>query len=230
MKGKIYLLFATLLFATQIMAHDFVVDGISYNITSVTKREVEVTSNTVVPYADDIVIPDSVKYNGRIFYVTAVGDYAFLSSARVNSIKIGSKVKYIGKSAFEYCLNLVSIDIPEGVTTIGNGAFNGCSKLLKIELPSTVESIGFSAFKHCSSIETITIPEKVPNIDNNTFYECTKLTTLYLSNPETIVGEHAFFGCPHKVTITVLEKPVEEPAATDSIAQPAVTLTTTAQD
>jgi hypothetical protein len=212
------------------MAHDFIVDGISYNITSLTKREVEVTSNAAVQYEGDIVIPDSVSYRGRIFYVTAVGDYAFLSNAKVNSIKIGKRVKHIGASAFEYCLDLMSIEIPEGVTTISNGAFCGCSKLQKIELPSTVTSIGFFAFKHCSSIESITIPERVATIDNNTFYECTKLSTLYLTNPETVVGTQAFFGCPRKVTITVLEKPVEEPAATDSIAQPTVTLTTTAQD
>lgn len=220
MKKVLLLLLFTVTYATRTFAHDFVVDGITYNITSRAGNEVEVTSNTIVPYVGDIVIPDSVTYNGTTYVVTAVGDYAFLSSAKLTSVKIGKHVTSIGKSAFDYCLGLLSVEIPDGVTSIGNTAFNGCSKLTKIILPSKLTSIGLATFKHCSSLRSITIPENVPFIENQTFYECTNLTTVILMNKETIVADHAFYGCPKQISITVLEREIEEPAKPDTIIAP----------
>ena len=103
---KIKHLFTALLLlcSVAVNAHDFEVDGICYNITSETNKAVEVTSG--VKYTGDVVIPNSVTYNGNTYSVTTIGN-----------------------SAFYGCSGLTSIEIPNSVTSIGNYAFDGCSSL-----------------------------------------------------------------------------------------------------
>ena len=61
-------------------AHDFEVGGIYYNITDVTNKTVAVTyrgysySSYSNEYTDDVVIPESVTYNGTTYSVTSI-DY-----------------------------------------------------------------------------------------------------------------------------------------------------------
>lgn len=50
----------------------------------------------------------------------------------------GKKVVRIGCRAFENCIDLVSITIPEGVTTIDMYAFSYCKKLSSITLPENL--------------------------------------------------------------------------------------------
>ena len=66
---------------TVAIAHDFEVDGICYNITGATDRTVEVTSGK---YTGSVVVPESVDYDGSVYSVTAIGDYAL---AYCNSLK-----------------------------------------------------------------------------------------------------------------------------------------------
>ena len=58
----------------------------------------------------------------------------------------------IGKSAFDGCYILTSINIPDGVTTIGQFAFDGCYILTSINIPDSVSSIGEGAFFFTTTI------------------------------------------------------------------------------
>ena len=62
-----------------------------------------------------LVIPSS--YNG--YPVTAIGDYAF-----------------------QNCVSLTGVTIPDSVTSIGRGAFSGCSAMASVTIPDSVTSIG----------------------------------------------------------------------------------------
>ena len=91
-------------------AHDFVVDGIYYNITSssvpyTVAVAYKGTSSTQYSgeYSGAITIPESVTYNGVTYSVTS-----------------------IGKEAFYYCRGLPSVTIPNSVTSIGERAFYYC--------------------------------------------------------------------------------------------------------
>lgn len=58
--------------------------------------------------------------------------------------------------AFECCLKLTSITIPEGVTFIDDWEFDCCSNLTSITIPASVTSIGYFAFCECSKLNMIT--------------------------------------------------------------------------
>ncbi len=62
----------------------------------------------------------------------------------------------LNKGAFNNCIRLKSITIPDSVTSIGNSAFRGCSGLTSVTIPSGVTSIGSYAFRDCSGLKNIT--------------------------------------------------------------------------
>ena len=75
-------------------------------------------------YSGDIVIPESVTYNEKIYSVTSIGYEAFQNCSGLTSVAIGSGVTTIGSSAFQNCSGLTSVTIGSGVTTIGSSAFS----------------------------------------------------------------------------------------------------------
>ena len=55
-------------------------------------------------------------------------------------------IKTIMDGAFSGCMELISVDIPDGVTSIGNYAFSVCSNLKSVSIPNSVNTIGENAF------------------------------------------------------------------------------------
>ena len=125
------LLFLALVATTALWAEDFSVNGIYYNILADKTNEVEVTYCSS-GYAGSVTIPSTVTYNGVIYSVTSIGNWAFIDCSGLTSITIPNSVTSIGESAFSECSGLTSITIPESVTSIGYGAFIGCSSVTSI--------------------------------------------------------------------------------------------------
>ena len=103
MKIKSFLLalFAQLIVNTTLA---YKVDGIYYNLNGTNKTaEVTYKDYKKPSYSGDVVIPETVTYDGQTYSVVG-----------------------IGKEAFYDCRGLTSITIPNSVTTIGDGAFSGC--------------------------------------------------------------------------------------------------------
>lgn len=71
------MLLLLLLPSQAVLAYDFMSDGIYYDITSATDLTCEVTYRNNYNYTGNIVIPESVTYNGTTYSVTSIGDYAF---------------------------------------------------------------------------------------------------------------------------------------------------------
>lgn len=85
----------------------FFCDGLYYNKVSELTVEVAPVPEGVEKYSGDIVIPERVVYEG-----------------------VEAEVVGIGKSAFEDCVRLNSVSVPETVANIGSDAFSGCSNLV----------------------------------------------------------------------------------------------------
>ena len=189
---------ACLLITSNILAHDFVVDGIYYNILSAKDKTVEVTfrdnNQFGSDYTGNTTIPNWITYNHTTYYVTGIGDYAFYGCSGLKSIEIPNSVTSIGYAAFNGCKSLISITIPNSVTSIGESAFWGCSGLTKITVPYSVTSIGNRTFSGCVGLTSITIPNSVTSIGESAFYGCKGLTSVVIPNSVTSIGRDAFFN------------------------------------
>ena len=108
MKHKQFILLFALfmiMVTSEVSAYDVQIDGIYYN--RITATDVEVTyndANTKSYYTGDIIIPDSITYNGRAFRVSSIGYRAFYDCTGLTSITIPNSVTEIGWSAFYGCI------------------------------------------------------------------------------------------------------------------------------
>ena len=130
-------------------------------------------------YAGDVVIPESVVYEGNTYPVTG-----------------------IASSAFSECPALTSVTVPNGVTNIGNSAFYGCTGLTSVTLPNSVTTIGSFAFFACYALTSVTIPDSVTTIEEFTFDECVRLTSVTLGRSVESVETFAFAGCNNLKSLT----------------------------
>ncbi len=114
----------------------------------------------------------------------------------IRSVIVSDGITTIGNSAFDGCLNLVTVSLPETLTSIGTYAF-ACTGLKSLSLPSQVTVIKDASFKQCESLTILVIPSTVTAIESFGFNSCTSLTSLYIPDSVTTIGSSAFYNCPN---------------------------------
>ena len=169
---------AVLLCSATASAYDFEVDGIYYNILSMSDLAVEVT-NGDYEYSGEVIIPETVVYKSKVLKVTSISPYAFYGCEYLTNVVIGNSVTSIGKEAFYYCEGLTNIEIPNSVTSIGEFAFYYCVDLTSIKIPNSVTSIGDNAFNTCRSLKELCIEDGTETLSlgynkvyNSIFQDC----------------------------------------------------------
>lgn len=98
--------------------------------------------------------------------VERIDSYVFYGSKDIKEITFGSKLEFIGSSAFSYNSNLSKVTfadtLADGKTLeLENLIFAGCYSLVKIVLPSYLTSIENSMFASCSKLEDVTIKGEI---------------------------------------------------------------------
>ncbi len=140
--------------------------------------------------------------------VTVIGSDAFDGCIVLNNIIIPDSVTTIGSSAFNGCTNLTNIVIPDSVTTIGSSAFANCESLENVVMSNNIVFVGYRSFCR-TSISNIILPDSLETIDDGAFDYCYKLTSIYIPSNVSRIGESAFANCSLLVDITVdSENPV----------------------
>lgn len=224
-KIRILLLSVLMLIGSvPMLAYDFCVDGIYYNITSETDRTVEVTSGEQ-EYTGAVVIPSVVMYDGNNYSVTRIGDGAFSDCSGLTSVVIPESVTSISEEAFYYCESLSTITIPSSVTEIGAFAFSGCLNLAEIKVASGSTSFvakeGVLYNKDMSKLlaapGTVSghfeVPQGVTSIGAGAFME-TQITSVALPKGLKTIDYGAFEDCEllESVTFSKGLKTIEEDA------------------
>ena len=142
------LLSLAVLLSLPMMAVEIMIDGINYELVAKAKQATVIAKSSG-KYSGEIVIPESVEYEGTVCSVTSIGDYAFYYCDGLTSVTIPNSVTSIGDYAFKGCSGLTSVTIPNSVTSIGNSAFYGCKGLTSVTIGNSVTSIGEYAFEDC---------------------------------------------------------------------------------
>jgi hypothetical protein len=101
-------------------------------------------------------------------------------------------VHTIGASAFNYCPQLASVNIPEGVPEIAGFTFYNCSSLNNINLPDSATSIGDSAFAMCSALSRVVVGRNVTLLGDRVFYICPNLAGVYCGGNAPVAGTAIF--------------------------------------
>jgi hypothetical protein len=130
-------------------------------------------------YSGNVVIPESVTYNGVTYPVTSIGSDAFRDCSSLTSVTIPNSVTSIGIEAFYKCSSLTSVTIGNSVTSIGDWSFQNCRGLTSVTIPNSVTSIGYYAFENCSGMQSVTIGNSVTTIGGDAFLDCSGLTDVY---------------------------------------------------
>ena len=184
---KSFVLFLLALLPMTVCADDAVeIDGVWYALDAEQGSATVVSPTARLGYVGDVVIPESVSYDGKTYDVTAIAPKAF-NYCTLSSVSIGNAVTSIGDFAFYSCPNLVDVAIGNEVTSIGTSAFHWCSALKTVIIGSSISSIGESAFCECSSLKDVyCLAEDLPST------ESTSLDSRYLKQMTLHVPETAY--------------------------------------
>lgn len=191
----------------------FTIDDIQYTIDENDSTAVSVTGTT--GYDDinnkkDLVLPETVEYNGVTYTVTSIGNGAFARKNGLNSIVIPNTVVLIAESAFASNWGLTSIEIPASVVEIGTRAFEWAGNIAEVKFAanSQLKILGTSAFSHAKGLKSIELPEGLTTIKNCAFADCNVLESVTIPASVTTIMEHMFDnprtpngGCPMLKTV-----------------------------
>ena len=166
------------LLSLPMLAVEVEIGGINYDF-DLEANQATVVEKSSGEYSGEVVIPESVEYEGAAYSVTSIGEYAFFDCSGLTSVTIPNSVTSIGYMAFYNCSGLTSVTIPNSVTSIGHYVFYFCSGLTSVTIPNSVESIGSSAFSCCSGLTSVTIGNSVTSIGDHAFYDCPELLDVY---------------------------------------------------
>ncbi len=146
------------------------IDGLRYVITDNGEYKTVTLKRSLQELEGIVKVPESIRYLGYDWHVTAVSDKAFYGCAWLTGIDLGS-VTTVGYKSFASCKSLEYVNMP-CVTTIGDYAFAACKSLSGLNLPSVV-TIGPSAFSACTGLTYAAFSDGLKPLGKNSFYKVT---------------------------------------------------------
>jgi hypothetical protein len=139
--------------------------------------------------------------------VTAIGPWAFASSATLTDVSIPASVTSIDSSAFQCCSGLTSISVHPGnpsFESISGALYDKTGTVLLMvpkglagsyAIPPSVTSVGANTFYTCQKLTGIDIPSSVTEIGAHAFDFCTGLTEISIPGSVSSIGDYAFYDC-----------------------------------
>ena len=167
------------------------------SLVRIDMSEVTVTDLPKDSFSEDSLLSDVVLSP----YLKTIGDYAFNRCVSLTSIDLPDSVVSIGTKTFQ-CAELTSITLPDSVTELNSYAFNECASLETVYCGLGLQSIGACAFRMCSSLSAITFGNNLNYIGNYAFHGCTSLTSVELPDSLASLGEYTFYECYNLTSVS----------------------------
>lgn len=177
------------------------------NVGSATDFSVVVSANNAALFKnrqEAITIPATVKDHSsgadqsKTYNVVGFATNAFKGTA-ITAVTIEAPITEVGpynnSSAFEDCINLQSVSLPESVTEISAKAFKGCTAMTEITGLGNVKNVRSYAFNGCSALENLQGLDKLEKIHDYGLQGCAALRQITDLNVLKEIGTAAFDGC-----------------------------------
>lgn len=158
------------------------IDCLRYDLAGTVATVIGYDANTI---PEELVIPETVEYNGLTFTVTKIDAGAFLLCDKIVSVTVPTTVSQIGET-YDHGYNFSGVgsnyngyyDQNKGGGTyyIAYGAFRKCDNLRKVILSNTT-LIGVRSFERCDKLEEVVLKGCV-TICNYAFNQCHSLKTI----------------------------------------------------
>ncbi|MCD7971047.1 MAG: leucine-rich repeat protein [Candidatus Azobacteroides sp.] len=213
---------------SQLWAYDFEVGGIYYNKEG---KNVLVTYSSLSygSYRGDVIIPETVSYQGVTYQVTGIDHESFKNCPELTSVIIPDNVVNIGYSAFEDCTGLTAISLPKHLTRIEHSAFSGCINLASVSFAENISYIGRETFEDTEWYKklpdgiiyignvlykykgdmplntSIKVKEGIKSIGWLAFGFCENLTSVVLPASLVEIGDYAFSNCKGLTSVDIPE-------------------------
>lgn len=139
-------------------------------------------------------IPDSIGYGNINYPITHIGKEAFKGYRGLMTVSLGNCLKVIEDNAFEGCVELVKLDMPNSLDSIKGGDFASCGFSV-VEIPDGVKEIGKYAFSSNRTLNSVKIGKSVTTIERSAFSECPALTSVTLGENLKFIKTSAFEHC-----------------------------------
>ena len=156
-------------------------------------------------YKGDIVVPDTITYDGNTYYVISLGMSAFHDCSELTSIKLGKYITAFGDQTFNGCSALKELVIPAAVNSMGRYVFHNCYGLEKIVVEEGNSK--YDSRDNCNAIiqsdinsiilgcKNTIIPTSVIGIGEEAFINCIELKSISIPPSISVIGHSAFSGC-----------------------------------
>ena len=184
---------------SQFLSSRFEIGGTVFIPTSLADRTCCVVDYDILSDVSDVVIEESVSYQGVSLKVQDVKPYSFYAKENLETVTFAHDGG-IGTSAFEGCDSLENVEIPHTVTFVGDHAFRNCTNLVDVKISDreTVLSLGMQLFVG-TSLETLYIGGKISYEENggaiSPFSGSSTLKSVVITNAESNIYDYEFYNC-----------------------------------
>lgn len=196
-------------------------EEISYTIPKSVENIAERALSNCPKLENIYVDPNNIFYesNGGVLFSRGGEELVKYPAGRKQThYTIPDGVLDMSSRAFEGCVNLVSVTMPERIISAD---FTRCTSLETINLPSSLnymyfydcprlsseiiipENITEFSFRGCRSLTSVIIPDNITEINSEAFRDCESLMSLKMSKNVTKIGIDAFWNCKNLPSIKI---------------------------
>lgn len=202
-------------------AYDFEVDGIYYDVESLSDRTCSVTYKDRVKIdgktrfyndfaSETLVIPSTVEYAGQTLKVIGIKFAAYEDNTCIKKLIVPNSIQYLFADCFNCCTSLEEVIIEEGAEILNfhpdHGAesyFNDCP-INKLYIGRQIAINKYSPFSDLPLLTDVKLTNTTTSLIQGMFEGCVSLNHIVIPSSCSVIGESAFWGCKELKNIEFL--------------------------